>query len=82
LSAVRPVAQVSQAGASTLTTPTPRVEAALTQSGGAAPAMSDPSRLDRYFAAVGTHSAVRRLGQLAAPRHDLADWLDDPFLPK
>jgi large repetitive protein len=82
LSTVRPVAQVSQAGASPLTTPTPKVEAALVQRGGAGPATSDSSRLDHYFAAIATPSAVRRLGQLTAPRHDLADWLDGPFLPK
>jgi ELWxxDGT repeat protein len=45
-----------------------------------APATLDPSRLDRYFAAVTTPSVARRLSQPAASRSNAADWLDDPFL--
>jgi ELWxxDGT repeat protein len=82
LSAMRPAVLVSQAAKSPSMPPSPRAEATLLQSGGAAPAMSDASRLDRYFAAVGTYSAVRRPGQLAAQRDDFADWLDDALLPK
>jgi ELWxxDGT repeat protein len=55
--------------------------ATLIQSGAAAqgPATWNPARLDRYFAAATTLSAARRLTQLAAPRRDATDWLDDPF---
>jgi hypothetical protein len=88
LSGMRPVAPdpVLQTVTSTLATPAPEAEAAkgatLVPSGAAAPAPAtlEPSRLDRYFAAVTTHSAAHRFGLLAAPRHDLADWLDDSFL--
>ena len=44
------------------------------------PATWGPSQLDRYFATVTTRSGARRLGQRAAPKHDPADWVDDPFL--
>jgi hypothetical protein len=88
LSGMRPVAldPVLQTATSTLATPAPEAQAVkratLMQSDAAAqaPATWEPSRLDRYFTAVTTHSAARRLGLLAAPRHDPADWLDDPFL--
>jgi hypothetical protein len=65
--------------------PVPQTEAikaaSLVPTGAApqAPATWDPSRLDRYFAAVTTGSAARRPAQLATHRRDPADWLDDPF---
>jgi ELWxxDGT repeat protein len=54
----------------------------LAQSSAAAPSAAtlNPSQLDSYFAAVTTGSAARRFAQLATPRRDPADWLEDPVL--
>jgi ELWxxDGT repeat protein len=71
---------------SALTTPSAEAQGVkgpiLPQTGAAAPtaATSDPSRLDRYFAAVTNPSFARPLGLRATPKHDPADWLEDPFL--
>jgi ELWxxDGT repeat protein len=81
-SALRPTDPVSGTAS---TQATPQAQAVtgttLAQSSAAAPtaATLDPSQLDRYFAAVTTASAARRLAQLATPKRDPADWLDDPF---
>jgi hypothetical protein len=69
---------------STLATPSAEDGATLLASDLPAQASAtwDPSRLDSYFAAMTTGSAVQRLGQRAAPRHDPADGLDDHLLLK
>jgi hypothetical protein len=84
-SATRPTDPVLGTAKSTLATPSAEAQgvrrAILAQGSAAEPTAAtwDPSQLDRYFAAVTTPSAVRRLGQRAVPRHDPADWVDDPF---
>jgi ELWxxDGT repeat protein len=82
-SAMRPTDPVSGTAS---TQATPQAQAVngttLAESGAAAPSAAtlNPSQLDSYFAAVTTGSAARRFAQLATPRRDPADWLDDPFL--
>jgi ELWxxDGT repeat protein len=81
-SALRPDAVSGTA--STQATPQAQVVkgASVAQSGAATPTAAswDPAQLDHYFAAARTGNAGRTLAQLATPRRDPADWLDDPFL--
>jgi hypothetical protein len=83
-SGVRPTDTVSGTAKSTLTTPQTQAVKGATLAQSSVAAMTaatwDPSHLDRYFAAVTTGSAARRLGQRAAAKHDPADWVDDSFL--
>jgi hypothetical protein len=84
-SALRPIGPVS-GSKSALAMPSTEIQTVkgttLAPTGATVPpaATLNPSQLDRYFAAVTTRSAARRLGQQAAPKQDLADWVDDPFL--